>query len=157
MCVQGRGAIRRRRVGAGEAASVLDDREDVLLADDEEILEIDLELGPGVLRVQDLVADSDIHGLARTVVEGLARAGGEDDALLGLLLRGVRQDDARLRHLLTRRGLDDEAVAQRAELRRRGGGQGAFLLWRPRTGRRWPVTWIGTARPYRPRIYIMKK
>ena len=60
------------------------------------------------------------------VVERLARANGEDLALLGLLLRGVRQDDARLRHLLTGRGLDDDAVAQRAKLRRRGGGQGSI-------------------------------
>ena len=36
--------------------SVLDDREDVLLADDEELLALDLELGAGVLGVEDLVA-----------------------------------------------------------------------------------------------------
>ena len=34
----------------------LDDRQDVLLADDEEILAVDLELGAGVLGVEDLVA-----------------------------------------------------------------------------------------------------
>ena len=34
---------------------VRDDRQDVLLADDEEILALDLELGAGVLGVEDLV------------------------------------------------------------------------------------------------------
>src|SRR6188474_861672 len=46
---------------AGED-SVLDDREDVLLADDEQVVAVDLELGPSVLRVQDLVALLDVHG-----------------------------------------------------------------------------------------------
>jgi len=41
----------------------LDDREDVLLADDEELLEIDLELGPGVLGVQDLVPSATSIGV----------------------------------------------------------------------------------------------
>ncbi len=36
--------------------SVGDDRQDVLLADDEQLVAVDLELGPGVLGVQDLVA-----------------------------------------------------------------------------------------------------
>src|SRR3954452_126276 len=118
--------------------SGLDDREDVLLADDEELVLVDLELGPGVLRVQDLVPDADVHGLALAVVERLARADREDLALLGLLLRGVRQDDARLGHLLAGRGLDDDTVAERAKLRRRGGGQGSVLLGRPLTVRQLP-------------------
>src|SRR5215213_11694823 len=123
--------LSRRRLAPG--ALGLDDREDVLLGEDQEILALDLELGPRVLGVQDLVPDRDVDRFARPVVQDLARADRQDLALLGLLLRGVRQDDARLRHLLTRRGLDDDAIAQRAELRRRGGRQGAFLLWRPRS------------------------
>src|SRR6476469_3155083 len=122
MCVE-------RSSGAGQARGLgLDDREDVLLGEDQEVLVLDLELGPGVLRVQDLVADGDVDRFALAVVKDLARTDRQDLALLGLLLRGIRQDDARLRHLLTRRGLDDDAIAQRAELRRRGGRQGAFLL-----------------------------
>ena len=58
--------------------SVLDDREDVLLADDEELLALDLELGPGVLGVEDLVALLDVHGLALAVLEDPAGADGED-------------------------------------------------------------------------------
>src|SRR4029077_1185807 len=73
-------------------ASVRDDREDVLLADDQEVFAVHLELGAGVLAVQDLLADLDVHGLALAVVEDAAGTGGEDLALLGLLLGSVRQD-----------------------------------------------------------------
>jgi len=45
-----------------------------------------LELGAGVLGVQDPVAFLDVHLLARAVIEDLAGAGSEDDALLRLLL-----------------------------------------------------------------------
>src|SRR4249919_1546659 len=103
-------AGRRRR------PSVRDDRQDVLLADDEKLVTVDLELGPGVLRVEDLVAALDVHGLALAVIEDAAGAGGDDRALLGLLLGGVGQDDAALGHLLAGARLDDHAVAQRAKL-----------------------------------------
>src|ERR1035437_7162144 len=59
---------------------VFDDRQDVLLADDEEILAVHLELGTGVLRVQDPVANLDVLGLALAVIEDLSRAGGEGHA-----------------------------------------------------------------------------
>src|SRR6266550_1669117 len=103
--------------------SALDDRQNVLLADDEEVVTLDLELGPGVLGVEDLVALLDVHGLALAVVEDPARAGRQDRALLGLLLGGVRQDDAALGHLLTRGWLDHDAIAQRAQLRGGNGGR----------------------------------
>src|SRR6266550_1243484 len=80
--------------------SVLDDGEDVLLADDQELVLLDLELGPGVLAVEDLLADLDVHRFALAVIEHSARADGEDAALLGLLLGGVRQVDPALGHLL---------------------------------------------------------
>src|SRR5262249_1437723 len=107
---------------------------------DQELVVVDLELGPGVLRVQDLLTDGNVDRLALAFAVERAGADGQDLALLGLLLGGVREHDARLRHLLTRGGLDDDAVAQRAglRLRLRGGGQRAILLWQPRTGRRWP-------------------
>src|SRR5439155_17189432 len=117
---------------SGSRTSVLDNREDVLLADDEELLVVDLELGPGVLRVQDRVALLDVDALALAVIEDASRPDGQDRALLGLFLRGVGKDDAALGHLLARGRLDHDAVAQRAELRRGNGGgsQRAFLLGR---------------------------
>src|SRR6185369_8809415 len=91
---------------AARRASVLDDREDVLLADDEELVLFDLELGPGVLAVEDLLADLDVHRRALAVIVEPARADREDRSLLGLLLGGVRQNDAALGHLFARRRLD---------------------------------------------------
>src|SRR3954469_19467703 len=118
---------------AGAPGSAGDDRQDVLLTHDEQVIAFELEFGAGVLRVEDLVPDLHVHGLALAVLEDLPRSGGDDLALLGLLLRGVRQDDAALRHLLARARLDDHAVTERAELRRvrSGFGQRAFLLFRP--------------------------
>ena len=78
MCVPSWRLVGSGRPGAGARPSALDDREDVLLADDEEVLVVDLELGPGVLRVEDLVALLDVHRLALAVVEDAARADGED-------------------------------------------------------------------------------
>src|SRR3954470_7684713 len=123
--------------GWGDAtASSVDDREDVLLTDDEQLIAFDLEFGAGVLRVEDLVADLDVHRLALAVLEDLAGAGGDDLAFLRLLLGGVRQDDAALGHLFAGAGLDDDAVTERAKLlrsgfRRSGCGQRAYLLFRP--------------------------
>src|SRR5436190_3145360 len=112
------------------STSAGDDREDVLLADDEQLVAVDLELRAGVLRVQDLVAGLDVHGLALAVLEDLPRPGGDDQPLLGLLLRGIGQDDAALGHLLALGRLDHDAVTERAELRlvRSGCGQRAYLL-----------------------------
>src|SRR5215213_4630982 len=100
-----------------------DDREDVLLADDEELIVVELELGPRVLPVEDLHPDLDVH--RRPLAFGVEGAwpDGEDLALLGLLLGGVREDDAALGHLLAGRRLDDDAIAEWLELGLRGGGQ----------------------------------
>src|SRR5919107_460332 len=87
------------------SALFADDREDVLLAHDEELVIVELELGPRVLAVEDLLADLDVHRDALAVAVEGARPDREDLALLGLLLRGVRQDDAALGHLLARRRL----------------------------------------------------
>src|ERR1700690_1696288 len=84
--------VRRRDVN-GRCPSALDDRENVLLAHDEQVLAVDLELGAGVLRVEDLVAHGDVHLLARSVLEDPARPDRESQPFLGLLLPGVREDD----------------------------------------------------------------
>src|SRR5918997_6575101 len=79
--------------------SVLDDREDVLLADDEQLVAFDLEFGPGVLGVQDILPLLDIHRLTLAVVQDAAGARGEDRSLLRLLLGRVGEHDSALRHL----------------------------------------------------------
>src|SRR6476660_1522062 len=127
-----------RLMSVRKPASALDDREDVLLAHDEELVAVDLELGAGVFGVEDLVPLLDVHRLALPVIEDATGPSGEDLALLGLLLGGVRKDDPALGRLLTGGRLDDDSIAQRAKLGRRGsgGGQRAFLLVSAMAGRR---------------------
>ena len=90
----------------------LDDlREHVRLAEHQELVAVDLDLRAPVLRVQDLVALGDVERHALAVVVELAVADGEDLALLGLLLRGVGQDDPTGHGLLLLERLDDHAIA----------------------------------------------
>src|SRR6266542_4666058 len=117
-----RGSGRLAFLCIGSRSSVRDDGEDVLLADDEVLLVVELELGARVLGEEDLLARLHVHRVALALVVEGARADGDDHALLGLLLRGVGQDDAALGHLLAREGLDDDAVAERLQLRASGSG-----------------------------------
>src|SRR5262249_55251423 len=93
-----------------------DDGQDVLLADDEELVVLELELGAGVLAVEHLLPDLDVHRHPLALAVEGARTHGHDHPLLGLLLGGVRKDDAALGHLLARHRLHDDAVAERLEL-----------------------------------------
>ena len=81
--------------GHGDAAgSLLDDGEDVARGEDEVLLAAVLDLGAAVLAVDDHVADRDVERDAVAVVVEAAGADREDLALLGLLLGGVRDDEA---------------------------------------------------------------
>jgi len=68
--------------------------ENVGLAQDQQVLAVDDDLGAAVLRVQDLVALGHVERDALAVVVELAVADRQDLALLRLLLRGVGKDDA---------------------------------------------------------------
>src|SRR5690606_10142223 len=74
----------------------LDDAEDVVLAQDEVLLALDLDLGAAVLAEQHAVALLDLELADAAVLEDLAVAHGDDLALDGLLLRGVGDDDPTL-------------------------------------------------------------
>src|SRR5664279_2975894 len=107
--------------------SALDHREDVLGADDQEVLAVKLEFRASVLRVEDRVAALEVHLFALAVIEDPARADREDLALLGLLFRGIRDHQATLGRLVARTRLNDHLVTQRTELLRgwrRGGLRG---------------------------------
>src|SRR5206468_12369673 len=99
-----------------------DETEDVFLTENEKLLVVELEFGPGVLLEQNAITLFEIHRNALAGV-GVAVAGSDskDAALLGLLLGGVRQDDPALRDFLTLEGLDHYAGAERLELRLRLG------------------------------------
>src|SRR3712207_4796775 len=95
----------------------LDLGEHVRLAEDQQVLAVDLDLRAAVLGVEDLVTLGDVEGDALlAVLVPLAVADGEDLALLRLLLRGVGEDDAGRGRLLLLDRLDDQPIAQGLEL-----------------------------------------
>src|SRR5438093_1408015 len=95
----------------------LDGAEDVFLTQDEKLLVVELEFGPGVLLKQNSVTNLELDrdplaGVGVTI----AGSDGKDTALLGLLLGGIRKDDPALCDLLAVEGLDHDAGAERLEL-----------------------------------------
>src|SRR2546422_209674 len=100
----------------GEGLLLLDDAEDVFLAHHQMLLAVDLDLGAGVLREQHAVARLDVQGAHLSVLEDLPVSDGDDLALDGLLLGGIRDDDATLRLLFLLHALDDHAILQRPNL-----------------------------------------
>src|SRR6478735_11217866 len=88
------------------------DREDVARGEDEVLLTGVLDLGAAVLAVDDLVADGDVQRNAVAVVVDATGTDAQDLALLGLLLGGVRDDQAGSRGLLGLQGLDNDPVLE---------------------------------------------
>src|SRR5204863_4079562 len=86
--------------------------ENVGLAEDEHILDPELDLGAAVLREDDLVALGDVHRNELALVVARAGADGQDLAALRLLPGGIRQHDAADGRLLLLEYLDDQAVTQ---------------------------------------------
>src|SRR6201994_4357138 len=97
-------------------ALCLDESEDVGLAQHEQVLPVDLDLGPAVLAVEALVALLHVQRDALAVIVEPTIAGGDDLALLRLLLGSVGEHEtARGRQLL----LDcphDQTIAQGLQL-----------------------------------------
>src|SRR3954452_9816932 len=97
-----------------DGGAVADDLgQNVRLAEDQNLVGTELDLGPAVLAEDDLVALVEIHGDVLAVLVAGAGADCEDAAALRLLLRGVRQNDAADRRLLFLEDLDDQAIAKR--------------------------------------------
>src|SRR3989440_10507675 len=88
-------------------------REHVGLAQDQNVVGAELDLGAAVLRKDDFVALGNVHGDDVPLVVAAARADREDVAALRLLFRGVGQDDPARRRFLFLEDLDDEAISQR--------------------------------------------
>src|SRR5207342_2916996 len=78
------GDRRRRRAKRGRRGRSTQDREDVVFLDHQDVGAVELHFGAGVLAEQHLVADLDLRGARRTVVERLALAHGDDFTLDGL-------------------------------------------------------------------------
>src|SRR6266700_6286287 len=113
------GTSRARAVGS--ARLLLDDREYVAGREHQVLLARVLHFGAAVLAVEHNVADADVdwHALARVVYT--TRTNREDLALLGLLLRGVRDDKPGRGDLLGLKRLDHNAVLERLQNNLGGG------------------------------------
>src|ERR1700712_1645784 len=110
----------------GAGCLALDDGEHVARGEHEVLLAGVLDLGAAVLAVEHLVADAHVERDAVAVLEP-TRADREDDALLGLLLRGVRDHEAAGSRRLGLDGLDDDAVLERLDGDLGRGGHGASM------------------------------
>src|ERR1700733_14027107 len=112
--------------GAGRARAppsvLLDDRGHVAGGEHQVLLAAVLDLGAAVLAVQHDVADADVHGdaLGACIIEP-AGANREDFALLGLLLCGVRDNQARSGGLLGFERAHHDPVFERLENNLGGG------------------------------------
>ena len=81
-----------------------------ILAEDEVLLAVDLDVRARVLAEEHAIARLDVHGDLGAVLEDLAVSDGDDLALLGLLLGGVRDDDPALHRLLLFDPSDDQPI-----------------------------------------------
>jgi hypothetical protein len=98
---------------AGGSRGAGDYAHDVALLHDQEILAIDAHLGARPFAEQHPVADLDVERLNLASLIPGARAGGNDLALLRLLLGGVWNDDPAFGLLLGVDAADDYTVMQR--------------------------------------------
>src|SRR5262249_18238230 len=95
-----------------------DDGQDFIFAQDQVLLAVDLDVGPGILAEEDLVSGLDVQRQLGAVLEDLPVADRDDLALLGLLLRGVRDDDSSLDGLFLFDTTDDQPIVKRTNLHR---------------------------------------
>src|SRR4030095_16692025 len=103
-------------LGIDRVPPLLENGEDVFLAQDEIFLVVDLDLGARILPEQDLVPSLHVQRDLLAVVADLTRPGGDVLALLRLLLRRVGDDDPARASLLLLEPLDEDAVVQRTNL-----------------------------------------
>src|SRR5215207_6227423 len=99
----------------GRGGGAFDDAHDVGFLHDQEILAVDADFGSGPLAEQHAVTGLHVERLHLAVLVAGAGPGGDDLALLGLLLGGVRDDDATLRLLFRIDAPNNDAVVQRTE------------------------------------------
>src|SRR5215831_7515349 len=119
--------LRYLGLGARELAIADHLREHIRLAQDENFVGPELDLGPAVLAEDDLVAFLEIHLDVFPVLVPSAGADGEDAAALRLLLRRVGQHDAADRCLLLIEDLHDQAVTKRLQVHPRSSCSDDFV------------------------------
>src|SRR5918998_465159 len=101
---------------AAGRAGALDDAEDFVLAHDQKLLAVDLDLRAAVLAEQHAVAGLHVKLLAGAALPVTAPPHGDDLALLRLFLRGVGDDDAAPNLLALLDAAQDYAVVKRSDV-----------------------------------------
>src|SRR5437764_3388504 len=102
--------------GLAPADLLLEHAHDVGLLHDQELLAVDLDLGARPFAEQHVVACLEVDRDQLAIIVAAARAYGDDLALRGFFLGGVRNDDATGRLTLGLDALDDDAVVERTKL-----------------------------------------
>src|SRR5262249_35665148 len=130
LCPQSVARLIRQRRGAWE--SLGEDPEDVLFLHDEQLLAVDLHLAAGILAEEDAVPRLHDERERLPLLGHPARPGGDDFALLRLLLGAVRNNDAAVLLVLLLEALDEDPVVERTQLGlelgcRRHGARLSFL------------------------------
>src|ERR1700751_4099676 len=92
-----------------------DDDHDIALLHDDEVLAVDLDLGPRPLSKEHAVADLDIERVEFAIITSRAGPGGDDLAFHRLFLGGIGDDDAAGGLLLLLDATDQHAVLQRSK------------------------------------------
>src|ERR1700675_1535384 len=92
---------------------VTHDSEDVVLAHDQEVLTVDLDLGAPIFGDENFVADFDSEFDLLAIVVEFASADGCDGTFLRLLFRRVGNDHVSLLDFFLFEGLNQHAIAER--------------------------------------------
>ena len=90
--------------------------EDFVLAHDQELFTIQLDVAAGILAEQDAIANLDIQRHEFAVFQALALADGHDFAFLRFFLRGIGDVKATLHGFLLLDPFDHNAVIKRTNL-----------------------------------------
>src|SRR6185503_372269 len=128
------------------------DRQNVVFAEDENVLAVALDLAARVLADEDRVSGLDVEGALGPVLEDLPVSDGHDLAALGLLLGGVRDDDPALGGGALLDAVDQQAVVQGAYVHRGPLFRAGCLLRKKgatRNSQRGHVSWPGTGSGFR--------
>src|SRR5262249_20332143 len=94
----------------------LDNRQYVVLAQDQVFLSIQFDLGSGVLSEQNAIAFLAVQLLTIASFKLLSRAGGDHFAFLRLLFGGIRNYDAAANLLFFFNSLHDDSVVKRSDV-----------------------------------------
>ena len=102
---------------AAGCAGAFEDSENLVLAHDEKLFAVDLDLRAAVLAEKNAIALFHVEGLAGAVFFIFAFADSDDFAFLGFFLGGVGDDDAAPHLLALFDSLHDDAIMKRPDVR----------------------------------------